>query len=101
MIAARLNIILSEIISTTQSASVTGCMITDNILVAYECFHTIKRKIMVMKACALSNWTCTKAHDRVEWPFPKEGNYAQIGIQRELGKSDYAMCILCGIPGSF
>ena len=44
MIAACLKIILSDIISNTPSVFVLGRMITDNVLVAYECFHTIKEK---------------------------------------------------------
>ena len=42
VIAARLKTIVADIISPTQSAFVPGRMITDNILVAYECFHKKK-----------------------------------------------------------
>ena len=55
MIAARLKIILSDIISPTQSAFVPGRLITDNILVAYECFHTIKKKRAGKEVCVPSN----------------------------------------------
>ena len=53
MVASRLKVLLPEIISPTQSAFVSGRMITDNILVAYECFHTIKNKKWVERACVL------------------------------------------------
>ena len=44
MVASRLKAFLPKIISPAQSAFVPGRLITNNILVAYECFHTIKNK---------------------------------------------------------
>ena len=71
MIAARLKIILSEIISTTQSASVPGRMITDNALIAFECIHHIKQEKDPTRSYCAYKLDLSKAYDRVDWHFLK------------------------------
>jgi hypothetical protein len=44
MLAHRFKQIISDVISSMQSAFVPGCLITDNVLVAYESIHMFKNK---------------------------------------------------------
>jgi hypothetical protein len=77
MLSYRFKVILSEIISGHQSTFVPGRLITDNILLAYECIHTMKRKKGKNGLCAIKLDT-HKAYDRVEWCF-------LVKIMAELG----------------
>ncbi|XP_019176340.1 PREDICTED: uncharacterized protein LOC109171740 [Ipomoea nil] len=65
----RMKPLMNDIISESQSAFISGRLITDNILVALEVGHYLNRK-----QCGAVGWSAlkldmAKAYDRMEWPF--------------------------------
>ncbi|KAA3465149.1 reverse transcriptase [Gossypium australe] len=71
-IANRLQKIIDKCIDKVQSAFVPGRLITDNVLLAYEIFHTINQKRSGKKGDMAVKLDMSKAYDRVEWGFIEE-----------------------------
>lgn len=65
----RLRKILDELVSCEQSAFVPGRLITDNALLAFECFHSIQKNKVAGRAACAYKLDLSKAYDRVDWRF--------------------------------
>ncbi|XP_057453159.1 uncharacterized protein LOC130745025 [Lotus japonicus] len=65
----RLKGALNDLITPNQSAFVGGMMIQDNILVAQEVFHGLKKRGKELKDFLAIKLDLSKAYDRLEWVF--------------------------------
>ncbi|KAK1644767.1 hypothetical protein QYE76_062572 [Lolium multiflorum] len=68
----RLRPLLKSIIAETQSAFVPERMITDNAIIAFECFHAIHNGNKSSGSFCAYKLDLTKAYDRVDWKFLEE-----------------------------
>jgi hypothetical protein len=78
----RLRPYLQELISETQSAFIPGRLISDNALIAFECFHAIHRARKGDDQFCAYKLDLTKAYDRVDWEF-LEGALIRFGFDRK------------------
>lgn len=78
----RLNEILSEIISPSQSAFIPSKLITDNIMVTYEVLHTMKTSQEGSKGGMAIKLDMSKAYDRIEQDF-LEAVMDKLGFRRK------------------
>ncbi|XP_060969607.1 uncharacterized protein LOC133036861 [Cannabis sativa] len=82
VVANRMKGVLNQTISETQSAFVAGRLISDNVMVAFEAMHYLKRKTKGKKGYMALKLDMSKAYDRVEWSFLES-------ILRVMGFSDW------------
>ncbi|KAM6553480.1 hypothetical protein CsatB_014242 [Cannabis sativa] len=69
VLANRMRVVIDHIISPTQSAFIPGRLISDNILIAFEIMHYLKRKTKGKKGFMAMKLDMSKAYDRVEWEY--------------------------------
>lgn len=60
---------LSSIITENQAAFIPGRMISDNIIVAHEVFHSLKVRKRQANSYMAVKTNITKAYDKLEWSF--------------------------------
>ena len=69
VVANRLKKFLANTVPNSQSAFLSGRLISDNILVAFETLQFLKRKTQGKMAYMAFKLDMSKAYDRVEWEF--------------------------------
>jgi len=69
ILANRLKRIMSCIISGLQSAFISGRLISNNIIAAYETLHTMQTRLWGRSGYMGVKLDMSKAYDRVEWSF--------------------------------
>lgn len=70
---------LPSVVHESQSGFVPGRLITDNIFLAYECFHYLRKKKTGKDGFLGLKLDMSKAYDRVEWNY-LEGMLFKLGF---------------------
>ena len=87
----RLRPLLDGIVTPAQSAFVPGRMITDNVLLAFECIHHIKQEKDPTKSFCAYKLDLSKTYDRVDWSFFRQV-MQKNGFLSTMGGLDNVLC---------
>ncbi|CAN1246044.1 LINE-1 retrotransposable element ORF2 protein [Linum grandiflorum] len=82
LLATRLAVVLPSLISNTQNGFVPNRAISENVIVAHEVMHYLKRKTTGKKHFMAVKLDMEKAYDRIEWEY-------LFSIMRKLGFSSH------------
>uniref|UniRef100_A0A803PEE1 Reverse transcriptase domain-containing protein n=1 Tax=Cannabis sativa TaxID=3483 RepID=A0A803PEE1_CANSA len=69
VMANRMKPFMDEIVADTQSAFISGRLISDNIMVSFEVLHYLKQKRKGKEGYMALKLDMSKAYDRIEWGF--------------------------------
>ncbi|KAH9734317.1 reverse transcriptase domain-containing protein [Citrus sinensis] len=81
-VANRFKQVLHKIISPSQSAFIPNRLITDNIIVGYECLHKIRHCKSKRNGLIALKLDVSKAYDRLEWNF-LEQTLEKLGFSQQ------------------
>ncbi|CAL8999738.1 unnamed protein product [Prunus brigantina] len=84
VLANRLKSILPSLISPSQSAFVSGRLISDNSILAAEIIHCLRSRRRGKKGFLALKLDMSKAYDRIEWPFLEE-MMKKLGFAEQWG----------------
>lgn len=71
-IANRMKSIISHVISPTHSAFIPNKLITNNVVIAYECLYKIRYSKRKKNSLVALKLDISKANDKIEWQFLKQ-----------------------------
>lgn len=92
VLANRLKPLLNNIIVENQCVFVPGRMITDNVMLAFEAQHFLKKKRQGKEGYAALKLDMSKAYDRVEWATLK-AILCRLGFcKKKMEQSCYVLC---------
>ncbi|KAL4355323.1 hypothetical protein GQ457_06G003800 [Hibiscus cannabinus] len=90
ILASRLKRFLPDIISPSQSTFVNGRLFQDNIIIAHEAFHAIKRAKKGSKGVMALKIDMEKAYDEVDWDLLRNSETSTMDVLLLL--SCYGLC---------
>lgn len=106
MLANRLKGILPLLISQEQSAFVLGMQILDNVMISFECLHSLREKTKGKNGLMALKLNISKVYDRVEWSFltsiMNKMGFSQWWIDRIMNylRSSELSILVNGLPTS-